>query len=253
MAIPASNISEVITELDIIIQKSLVEKDKLGVFAALYRKVTQRVQEGIAAGQFEDGARMEKLDVIFANRYLVAHQEYIQNKPMTSSWRLTFEASKMPNILLIQHLLAGINTHISLDLGIATANVASGNALSDLEQDFNEINQLLSDLIDSVEKAMGKSMAMVAALDWISGKIDKKIAQFSLEFFRNRAWHAATTFYDIEEPILSERILELDNQTTKENFILTVLSSGVLPPFMSLLAWAENRKVISVINAISNI
>ena len=58
MAIPASNINEVIAELDTIVAKCLTENSKMGLFAALYRKVTLRVKEGIAAGRFDDGDRM---------------------------------------------------------------------------------------------------------------------------------------------------------------------------------------------------
>lgn len=47
--------------------------DTAGYFAALYRKVTSRAKQGIADNEFEDGSRMEKLDVIFANPYINAY------------------------------------------------------------------------------------------------------------------------------------------------------------------------------------
>ena len=81
MAIPATNIKEVVAELDIIIERCINENNKLGMFAALYRKVTLQVEKGIAVGRFDDGARMERLDVVFANRYLEAFKPITRVKP----------------------------------------------------------------------------------------------------------------------------------------------------------------------------
>jgi len=61
-------IDEILAELDQIILRARREQNRLGFFATLYRNVTMKVKEGIATGVFADGARMEKLDVTFANR-----------------------------------------------------------------------------------------------------------------------------------------------------------------------------------------
>ncbi|MEK7325664.1 MAG: DUF5995 family protein, partial [Chloroflexota bacterium] len=50
----AENIDQVISQLDDIIATARREKSRAGYFAALYRKVTVKVKEGIAAGRFED-------------------------------------------------------------------------------------------------------------------------------------------------------------------------------------------------------
>jgi hypothetical protein len=253
MAIPASSISEVISELDGIIETCLVENNKMGLFAALYRKVTQRVQEGIAQERFEDGARMEKLDVLFANRFLEAYQDYRALKPITGSWRLTFEAARKPNLHIMQHLLAGMNTHISLDLGIATAAVSIGQPLSVMERDFNQINHVLSDLIDTVQEAMGKSSPALAVLDWVAGKWDEKFAKANLEHFRKRAWDVASQLAHLNDAARQQMILALDAQVMRENWWFTDLSSRLLPAFIRLATLVQNRKVADVIRAFNTI
>ena len=65
-------IDDVLADLDVILEKSLAAPSRLGYFAALYRKVTAKVKEGIESGFFDDGPRMEQLDVVFASRYLDA-------------------------------------------------------------------------------------------------------------------------------------------------------------------------------------
>ncbi len=249
MAIPATNIREVVAELDIIIERCINENNKLGMFAALYRKVTLHVEQGIAVGRFDDGARMERLDVIFANRYLEAFHAYSEGKQMTSSWKITFEASKNPTLFMLQHLLAGMNAHISLDLGIATAHVSSGQPLAAIQRDFNEINMLLSDLIEDIQKALGESSVMLKTMDWLAGKKDEELARFSLEKFRNRAWHITNSLYGLENDLLIQQILDLDRQVSKENLWFTNLGSSLLPAVVRVAALLQNRKAAAVIRA----
>jgi glucose/arabinose dehydrogenase len=145
---PASTIEEVITQLDEIIARSRREKSRVGFFAALYRQVTMNVKEGIASDRFEDGARMERLDVIFANRYLEALQHFRAGTPTGKCWQAAFQAAPSWRLLILQHLLLGINAHINLDLGAAAAQTCPGENLPALKRDFEEINAILSDLLD---------------------------------------------------------------------------------------------------------
>ena len=63
----SENIDKVIEKLTDIIDTSIQTKSRQGYFAALYRKVTIRIKEGIADNYFDNGERMERFDVIFAN------------------------------------------------------------------------------------------------------------------------------------------------------------------------------------------
>ena len=74
-----NSIDEVIEILGKIITASENNNDPLGYFAALYQKVTIKVKEGIENNFFDDGPRMEKLDVVFANRYIDAYYSYQEN------------------------------------------------------------------------------------------------------------------------------------------------------------------------------
>src|SRR5512143_2433563 len=86
-------IDEVIAQLDQVIECCLRVGDRLGHFAMLYRDVTVRVREGIATGRLEDGARIERLDVIFANRYLQSLDDYRACQQPSASWLVAFEAA----------------------------------------------------------------------------------------------------------------------------------------------------------------
>jgi hypothetical protein len=85
---------------------------------------------------------LKKLDVIFANRYLEAYHAYKAGQRARKSWQISFEA-KNKDLLLMQHLLLGMNAHINLDLGIAAAQtVESTQDIKTLHNDFNKINEV---------------------------------------------------------------------------------------------------------------
>ena len=59
-------IDDVLAALDGIIASAIEERSRVGYFAAVYRKVTAKIAEGIATGLFDDGERMVRLDITFA-------------------------------------------------------------------------------------------------------------------------------------------------------------------------------------------
>ena len=148
---PATSISEVIEKLNEIIIRSAANSDRAGYFAALYKRVTVAVADKIKQGYFDDNARMEKMDVVFANRYLEAFENYKNGIVCTNCWQLAFDVTKSWNPMVIHHLLAGMNAHISLDLGIAAATVSPGAAVSEIQNDFNKINRVLAELTNDVK------------------------------------------------------------------------------------------------------
>lgn len=199
--IPVSikTIDEVISALDQIVAESEQNNDPAGYFAALYRKVTIKVKEGIASGYFDDGPRMEQLDVVFALRYLDAYAATRRNEPVTESWQKTFDLSDNYWPIVLQHLLMGMNAHINLDLGIAAVEVSDGKNLSDLEKDFNRINEILSSLVHEVEDDLS---AVWPALKFIlkhTGKVDDYLVDFSMKLARDGAWKFATEYSEVPE------------------------------------------------------
>ncbi len=108
--------------LDAIIDWAWTKKSRLGYFAALHRRVTQAVKDGIAKGQFDNGSLMERLDVNFAGRYLTAFEQMRSGSQPTLSWQIALRAASWWRPLVVEHLLAGINAHINLDLGVAANN-----------------------------------------------------------------------------------------------------------------------------------
>ncbi len=208
----AKTIDEVIEQLEKIVEWARRNHSRLGYFAALYRKVTVKVKEGIAEGFFEDGERMERLDVVFANRYLDGFERYQNNKVLTRSWTVCFDAARHWWPIVLQHVLLGMNAHINLDLGVAAARTCPGNAVHGLKNDFNKINEILAGLVDGVERELTQVWPVLGRLDRIAGKTDEAVINFSMTKARNHAWNVAEDLACLEESEQMPKIDELDRE-----------------------------------------
>ena len=187
----ASTIDEVIENLDGVIARARRQDSRAGYFPALYRKVTVRVKEGIRDGVFEDGERMERLDVIFCSRYLEAVSAVARGEPTTRSWAVSFRAARSWWPIVLQHLLLGMNAHINLDLGIAAARTAPGAELASLENDFNTINDVLAKLVNGVKEELTAVWPRLRRLDRLAGSAEDRFINFSMSKARDHAWELA--------------------------------------------------------------
>lgn len=191
---PIETIDDVLSGLDAIIARAHEDKSRCGFFAALYRRVTRRVKAGILAGRFEDGARMDLFDSHFAGRYLAPFDAYRNGRPAPASWSLAFRACDDAGPCVLQHLMAGMNAHINMDLGPSAAAVAPGAALESLRRDFNEINSVLSEETLAVENALATlspALAMLRDAALLDGNL---VINFSMGKARDFAWMTAQEF-----------------------------------------------------------
>ncbi len=207
---PPESIDEVLSALDAIVRDALTEGSRLGYFAALYRRVTRAVKDGIAAGRFEDGPRMSNFDVVFARRYLDAYCRFRGGASRTRSWLVAFEAAADPFPLVVQQLLAGMNAHINLDLGISAAVVAPGVQIGGLQADFDEINLVLAEQVNRVEQELAAISPVAAMLQRCGLRSETCVINFSLSKARGCAWAAAQRFAGTPPAQWDAQIASLD-------------------------------------------
>ncbi len=210
ISMPAQTIDDVIRSLDAIIDWARDQQNRASYFAALYRRVTRAVEQGIAAGRFQDGARMERLDVIFANRYLTAFQQWRQGKATTLSWKLAFDAASNWYPLVLQHLLIGMNAHINLDLGVAAASCSPGDQLPGLQADFNQINNVLAEQVATVEQEMAEISPWVKLLNTFGLRTETTIINFNMTKARDCAWNEACNLAATSPDLLDAAIADVD-------------------------------------------
>ena len=238
----ATTIDDVIQDLTDIIDTAKNATSRLGYFPALYRKVTRAVKQGIEDGIFEDGERMERLDVIFANRYLDAFQLYTNGGTPTQAWQVAFDATQTWQPIVLQHLLLGINAHINLDLGIAAAQTMEGRNLEDLKHDFQKINEILSSMIDEVTQELAQIWPLMRVFNLIAGKVDDYLARFGILIAREYAWNVAVRFF--QTPLSQQELFIQKQDDEVAGFGRTLARPGRRLRFVLYLVRLGERKSI---------
>jgi hypothetical protein len=229
---PDRSIDDVVNDLSQIVDWCWQHNSRLGYFPAMYRKVTLRIKGGIANGQFEDGDRLERLDIVFAKRYIDAFNEYHQGIRPTQAWDYAFQAAGRSEPMIMQHLLLGMNAHINLDLGIAAAEICLGQDMASLRSDFFEVNQVLAGLLDEVQDGMNVSSPFYLAIDRLGWKADEAIGIFSLRQARRHAWHRARLLHKSPAEKVPAIIETIDRK-------VTILAKLICPPYNPVNAIAR--------------
>jgi len=208
--VQAENIDQVLDQPSAIIEWSTARGSRLGYFPALYRKVILQVQRKISEGSFDDGDRMEHLEVLFANRYLKAFDQYLSGADPSRTWDFAFQVSAQWWPIVFQHLLLGMDAHINLDLGIAAARTVTADSLPGLQEDFNRINQVLASLVGGVQGELEEIWAPYRFLDRALGGVDSAIINFGMEKARDQAWSVALKLGALNQTDQERGITRLD-------------------------------------------
>lgn len=218
-----SPLDDILVRMDRNIDRCVRERSRLGYFAVLYRGVTARVRDAIIAGSFDDPHRMERLVVVFANRYLDALDHYWAGGTLPRCWRVAFQSGGMRQPIVLQHLLLGMNAHINLDLAIAAAQVAPRGELSALERDFERITNLLNDMIDAVQDRLEQISPWMTVIDIAGGRTDERVVGFAIGEARALAWQAAESLAACEPD-------KFQQQVELHDLLVTALAERIRRP-----------------------
>ena len=248
---PPQTIDDVLTELDQIILRARNEQDRLGFFATLYRNVTIKVKQGIAAGLFEDGSRMEKLDVTFANRYLAALGSFRRQEPLSKCWLTSFRIAATWSPIILQHLLTGTNAHVNFDLGIASQAVAPGPALASLKNDFNKINDILGGMIIKVRSDIEEVSPWIKLLDRYASQTEDRFINFSLGKARESAWLVANMINSTPADRLARELNILDEGVATLGSLIGSPKEWLISLGLDVIRIRESNDVPHIIDVLS--
>jgi hypothetical protein len=244
-------IDEVLAELDQRIYRARETRDRLGFFAVLYRNVTLKVKEGIAAGLFEDGPRMEKLDVAFATRYLTALDSFRRGDPLSKCWLVCFRLAAQWRPIVLQQLLVAMNAHINFDLGIAAQTAAPGAELVTLKNDFDVINGILGGMIVKVQRNIEDVSPWIKFLDHIDPSGEDVFINFSLNKARASAWLVANLVNSTPPAELARKLTILDDGVAILGSLISNPPGWLLRGGLYLIRLRESNDIPHVIDALS--
>ncbi len=251
----ATTIAQVVDALEIVIDWSIKAPSRLGYFAALYKRVTIAVGIAVAEGKFEDGARLERLDAAFANRYFDALNGHFHPDRFprpTHSWQVTFDAASRPEPILAQHMFAGVNAHIGLDLGIAAEAICPGPKLTTLYEDFNRINAVLASQVTGVAEDINELSPVLAALYATLKNEQIHLINETVQGYRDSAWRFATILAATPGFADPAAIVVRDLQIAQQG-ALFYKPPLPLSAFVSAIAAQESRDIASNLRVLNEI
>jgi hypothetical protein len=236
------DIDDVIDALGVVVDRARDGGERYGLFAQLYRRTTLEVRAALRTGVFTDAAWVERLDVVFARRYLDAFVAFERGRRTTSAWRHAFERGREPGHLLMQHLLLGMAAHILLDLGVATRDTEDG-VLTPRRADFMAINAILAAMLDEVQDDVNTMSPAMAWIDRAGGRWDERVATAALRRWRATAWRRAEGLSLASAASRDLHVARIDRATARVGRLLC-------PPRpaapVSLLRWARRDEVDDV-------
>ena len=244
---PHVTINDVLNELDKIINDSVRDKNYLAIFAWVYKRTTEQIKAEVEKGSFEKGESLLQFDIIFANLYLDAYRDYKDNKPLSQSWKIAFDAATEKHTI-IQHLMMGMNAHINLDLSIAASTVMEGKPMAELEHDFNKVNEVLASLLDDMQVKIGKVSKLMFLLDLIGKRTDEKVINFSMEKARTQSWFTANELWNLSGESRTARIKEADRNVECISEFLLQPPSRFLRSVLKLIGRFEEKNIETIIN-----
>jgi len=248
-------IDDNLRNIDQIIDWSIKAESHIGYFAVLYKQVTLAIREAINEGKFDDGRRMEQLDVVFARRYFNALNAYFypdEYQGLTLPWEVAFVGDQNDQAIILQHMLAALTTHISFDLGLAVLTIAA-NSLNSLTDDYNRVNGLLCSQIPGILKVVEQ---LSPELRWTRWLIPDEVGflKDTLKKLRKGAWLFA--IYMAMHPQNARQ------KTASQEAWTAMLGSWYLQPsdgwtqfpwLVRIIAKHESRDVASNIQALEKI
>ena len=187
-------------------------------FPALYARVTARIGRSILDGRFERPEQMELFAARFAAYYIEAWRGRFT---MPRCWRAAADVAGKRELLIVQHLLLGINAHVNHDLPLAVVAAADvrGN-LAAARADFDAVNDVLADTFGDVLDDLDRVSRWTNEAAALGGG---RLFNFSLRVARRQAWGAAERLHRLDAAERERYTIELDR-------MVTVLAYLVTPP-----------------------
>jgi hypothetical protein len=247
--IPTSRIDAVVTAIGEAVADARRRSDRRGWFAAMYGQTTKCVRAQVAAGGFDDAGRMEEFVTRFAGRYLGP----LGGGTVPRCWQVAFDAAGSGDHVILQHLLLGINAHVNLDLAVTAAEIAPGDAIHGLHDDFMRINAVLAALMPKVRACVGRFSPLFDVLDRVGGGDDDEMLRFSIRVARDEAWQQAVTMALTAD---DDRRAQLADSLDRHVAVLArmlVHPGGLLQRAVDVVAATESDDVVAITDALGQV
>jgi len=223
---------------------ALAARDCSGYFPALYSRVTARIGASIEDGTFVDGPGIDRFATGFASHYFTAARDHPHGP---RCWQACWNVAGDRKLLIVQHLLIGINAHVNYDLPRAVVEIADQRGdLQSIRPDFDTVNDVLAATYVDVVKDLDRVSRWVNSAARLGGG---RAFNFSLTLARARAWQAASAMYPLSADGRRAYSEELDRLVSVLAFLITK-PAPVAWPLVKLAQRFEEHDPTKVVSAL---
>jgi hypothetical protein len=190
--------------------------DASGYFPAMYARVTDRIRIAATDGRFGDADGMARFAQAFAGWYL---RPTSGTAPVPACWQASWDVAGDRRLLIVQHLLAGINAHVNHDLPQVVVELAADRGdLAAMRADFDAVNDVLADTMPDVLRDLGRVSAWV---NIAAARGGGRVFHFSLETARAQAWRAAVRLDRLDAAARTADVAEIDRLVSVLAYLVT--------------------------------
>ena len=191
------HLTELIARMDGISLELRATNDPRRWFHDTYLRTTRAVSDEIDAGGFLNGPWVARWDVVFAQLYLDAHDQWQSTGRTVGPWQYAFDATtREPDAPALRHVLLGMNAHINYDLAQSLVAVISPGEFDDAEvierrsQDHEHIDTVLLRRVAAEDDEL-RASGPRAWIDRALAPLNRAATRRFLRESRRKVWHNA--------------------------------------------------------------
>ena len=181
------------------ISAALPPGDGVATFNTMYLSVTKAVAGAIQDGFFTNSAFLDRLDVVFANRYFLAFTRAEAGADIPHCWKVLWDHRAATHVAPIQFALAGMNAHINHDLALALIDtfteLDAGPGAAALHADFQRVNKLLGSLDGTIRRSF--ETGLILTIDKDLGTVPDCVDSWNITQARDAAWRDAGVLWEV--------------------------------------------------------
>jgi hypothetical protein len=201
-----TSLDEVIERLGEIIARFDRERNRLSIYATVYRRITRKVIQTVERGGFQDPGWMTQLDLFFADRYFKALDLYLHGRldSLPRCWTYSFEAVRAGRTMVVQDIVLQIVPRVVYDLPITLVEAGLDRDIDRRFHDYEQTYQLFTSELDDIQKLIARKYSrLVAFEDILAGRLDEMISDIIYTRARREAWSDGLALHS--EPLKDQR------------------------------------------------
>lgn len=179
--------------------------------------------------------------------YLDAYKDYKNGQQVSTVWAYAFNSTDDP-LTILQHIMLGMNAHINLDLGVATAKTMFGQDILDIETDFNKVNDILKQITNELQDRLSRVSPLMFILDLLGGNKDEEIIDFSMRKAREQSWNSANLVWSLGENHGKDAIDTIDHLALKLSEHIKTPKSRIIRFLLKFMQKFETKQVSEIIS-----